>query len=354
MFEEISKVLVVDDEPINLELVSAIFANDPNLIIMTAEDGLQAIEMLKDNPPDIIVLDLRLPKVTGIEVLEHLKSNIITSEIPVIVLSADEQERKKVLAMGASDFIGKPYDVEELKLRIINNLKIKKYNDIIKDMNEFLQKEVMRKTKDLQDALKLAKEAEYEMVLKFGMISEFRDEETGAHTRRISSYSKLFGQLLGLPEEEQNILLNASPLHDVGKIGIPDNILKKPGPLTPEEFEIIKLHTTIGAKILDSDPRFLTLKAGKVIAEQHHEKWDGSGYPYRLKGEEIHLYARIVAISDVFDAMTSDRVYRPAFSVEQTIDIMKKGRGSHFDPELFDIFIDNLDEFLLIKDKFKD
>lgn len=354
MFEEVSKVLVVDDEPINLELVSAIFADDPNTIILTAEDGLQAVEILKDNLPDIIVLDIRMPKMTGIEVLEYLKSDIATSNIPVIVLSGDEHEKKKALAIGASDFVAKPFDAEELKLRIINNLKIKKYNDIIKDINEVLQKEVMRKTKDLREALQLAREAEYEMVLKFGMISEFRDEETGAHIRRISFYAKLFGQLLGLLEEEQNLLLYASPLHDVGKIGIPDNILKKPGPLTPGEFEIIKLHTTIGAKILDADPRFMTLRAGKVIAEQHHEKWDGSGYPFKLKGEDINLYARIVAISDVFDAMTSDRVYRPAFTVEQAVDIMKKGRGSHFDPQLFDIFINNLDNFLDIKEKFKD
>lgn len=354
MFEEVSKVLIVDDEPINLELVSAIFVDEPNIIILTAEDGLQAVEVLKDNLPDLIVLDIRMPRMNGIEVLEYLKSDPATSNIPVIVLSGDEHERKKALALGSSDFVAKPFDAEELKLRIMNNLKIKKYNDIIKDINEVLQKEVMRKTKDLREALQLAKEAEYEMVLKFGMISEFRDEETGAHIRRISFYARLFGQLLGLMEEEQNLLLYASPLHDVGKIGIPDNILKKPGSLTPEEFEIIKLHTTIGAKILDSDPRFITLRAGKVIAEQHHEKWDGSGYPFKLKGEDIHLYARIVAICDVFDAMTSDRVYRPAFTVDQTIEIMKKGRGSHFDPQLFDIFVNNLSEFLDIKEKFKD
>lgn len=354
MFEEVSNILVVDDEPINLELVSAVFADNPNIIILTAEDGLQAVNLLKDNLPDLMVLDIRMPRMTGIEVIEYMKSDPATSNIPIIVLSGDEHERKKALSLGASDFISKPFDAEELKLRIINNLKIKKYNDIIKDINEVLQKEVMRKTKELREALQLAKEAEYEMVLKFGMISEFRDEETGAHIRRISFYARLFAQLLDLSEEEQNLLLYASPLHDVGKIGIPDNILKKPGPLTPEEFEVIKLHTTIGARILSSDPRFITLAAGKVIAEQHHEKWDGSGYPRGLKGEDIHLYARIIAICDVFDAMTSDRVYRPAFTVDQTIDIMKKGRGNHFDPNLFDIFINNLSQFLDIREKFKD
>ncbi len=354
MFEETSKILVVDDEPINLELVSAIFADNPNVIVYTAEDGLQAVNFMKEKLPDLIVLDLRMPYMNGLQVIEYLKSDPLTSDLPIIVLSGDELEKKEALSLGVSDFVPKPFDAEELKLRILNQLKLKKYTDIIKDINEILQVEVMRKTEELRKALELAKEAEYEMVLKFGMISEFRDEETGAHIKRISFYGKLFGELLGLSEEEQNILLYAAPLHDVGKIGIPDHILKKPGPLTPEEFEIIKLHPTIGAKILASDPRFLTLKAGEIIAEQHHEKWDGSGYPKGIEGENIHLYARIVAICDVFDALTSDRVYRKAFTVDEAIDIMKKGREKHFDPTLFDIFIGNLTRFLDIKDKFKD
>jgi len=354
MFEEVSTILVVDDEQVNLELISAVFSDNPNILVFTATDGSEALEFLKERIPDVIVLDIRMPKVTGLEVLNYLKSNPATSSIPVIILSGDEQEKKKALNQGASDFVSKPFDAEELKLRIINNLKAKKYSDLIRDINEALQKEVMKKTKDIRDALQLAKEAEYEMVVKLGMISEFRDSETGQHIRRISYYAKLLAQLYGLSEEEQNLIFYAAPLHDVGKIGIPDNILKKPGPLTPEEFEIIKLHTTIGAKILESDPRFVTLKAGKIIAEQHHEKWNGTGYPYGLKGEDIHIYARIVAICDVFDAMTSDRVYRPAFSIEQSLDIMKKGESSHFDPVLFRIFINNFTDILKIKETFKD
>ena len=354
MFEEVSTILVVDDEQVNLELISAVFADNPNILVFTATDGSEALEFLKERIPDVIVLDIRMPKVSGLEVLNFLKSNPATSNIPVIILSADEQEKKKALNQGASDFVPKPFDAEEVKLRIINNLKVKKYNDLIRDINDALQKEVMKKTKELRAALELAKEAEYEMVVKLGMIAEFRDFETGQHIRRISYYAKLLAQLYGLSEEEQNILFYSAPLHDVGKIGIPDNILKKPGPLTPEEFEIIKLHTTIGAKILESDPRFVTLKAGKIIALQHHEKWDGSGYPCGLKGEEIHIYARIVAICDVFDALTSDRVYRPAFTIEKSLDIMKKGEGSHFDPVLFRIFIDNFTDFIRIKETFKD
>ncbi|MGB9822850.1 MULTISPECIES: HD domain-containing phosphohydrolase [Thermodesulfovibrio] len=354
MFEEVSQILVVDDEAVNLELISAIFIDSPNIVILTARDGVEALEILKNHTPDVIVLDIRMPRMNGIEVLEVLKSDSRTSHIPVVVLSGDDRERKNALKHGANDFIPKPFDAEELKLRVINNLQVKKYQDLVRNINEVLQKELMKKTKELREALELAKEAEYEMVVKFGMISEFRDEETGQHIRRISYYSKLLAQLIGLPESEQNIIFYASPLHDVGKVGIPDNILKKPGPLTPEEFEIMKLHTIIGGRILTSQPKFITLQAGKIIAEQHHEKWDGSGYPYGLKGEEIHIYARIVAVCDVFDAITSDRVYRPAFSIEQAIDIMKKGRESHFDPQLLDIFLNNFDEFLKIRETFKD
>ncbi|WP_283166643.1 HD domain-containing phosphohydrolase [Thermodesulfovibrio yellowstonii] len=354
MFEEVSKILVVDDESINLELISAIFVESPNIKVLTAKDGLEAIEILKTHTPDVIVLDIRMPRMNGIEVLNVLKSDPNTSHIPVVVLSGDDKERKNALKNGANDFIPKPFDAEELKLRVINNLHVKKYHDLIKNINDVLQKEVMKKTKELREALELAREAEYEMVVKLGMISEFRDEETGQHIRRISYYSKLLAHLAGLPESEQGIIFYASPLHDVGKVGIPDNILRKPGPLTHEEFEVMKLHTIIGAKILDTDPRFITLQAGKIIAEQHHEKWDGSGYPYGLKKEEIHIYARVVAVCDVFDAMTSDRVYRPAFTVDQAVDIMKKNIGTHFDPNLLDIFISNLDEFLKIKETFKD
>ncbi|MCS7203197.1 MAG: response regulator [Thermodesulfovibrio sp.] len=354
MFEEISKVLVVDDEIINLELISASFYDTPNIIIYTAKDGLEALEVIEKQTPDLIVLDIIMPRMDGIQLIDILKSDFSTSQIPIIVLSANERERKNALKKGANDFLSKPFDIEELKIRVMNNLKVKKYNDLIRDINEILQKEVENKTKQLRQAYELAKEAEYEMVVKLGMVSEFRDEETGQHAKRISLYAKLFAQLIGLSEEEQSLLYYAAPLHDVGKIGIPDSILKKIGPLTPEEFEIIKLHTIIGGKILDSDPRFTTLVVGKIIAEQHHEKWDGSGYPKGLKGEDIHIFGRIVAVCDVFDALTSPRVYRPAFSVDEAIEIVKSGRKIHFDPLLVDIFVNNIEEFLKIRNSLRD
>lgn len=227
MSEEISKILAVDDEEINLELISAVFLDSPEIKVFTATDGNQALEIIQKQVPDVIVLDIRMPKMDGIQVLEILKSQPETSHIPVVVLSGDERERKRALRMGANDFISKPFDIEEVKLRIINNLHIKKYHDLMRNLNEILKNEVMKKTKEIREALALAKEAEYEMVIKLGMISEFRDEETGQHIRRLSYYSKLLAQLAGLSEIEQNIIFYAAPLHDVGKIGVPDRIDRK-------------------------------------------------------------------------------------------------------------------------------
>jgi len=354
MIEEISKILAVDDEEINLELISAVFSDSPEIMILTASNGKEALEIIKKHMPDVIVLDIRMPKMDGIQVLEILKSKPETSYIPVVVLSGDEKERKRALKTGANDFVPKPFDAEELKLRVINNLHVKKYHDLIKNLNEILKNEVKKKTEELIEALATAREAEYEIIIKLGMISEFRDEETGQHIRRLSYYSKLLAKLAGLSETEQDTIFYASPLHDVGKIGIPDNILKKKGPLISQEFEIMKLHTVIGGKILETHPRFTTLQAARIIAEQHHEKWDGSGYPRGLKGEEIHIYARIVTICDVFDAMTSHRIYRPAMSVEQAINIIKNEERKNFDPRLLNIFLNNLDKFLEIKETFKD
>lgn len=353
MLEDVSKILVVDDEIINLELVSTVFADDPLITIITANSGEEALEILQSITPDVIVLDIRMQGISGIEVLKILKTDSAISHIPVIILSGNENEKRHALKLGANDFVSKPFDAEELKLRVMNALHVKKYQDLIRNLNEILQSEVRKKTKQLQEALELANEAEYEIVLKFGMIAEFKDEETGNHIRRMSLFCKLLAEIAGLSEEEQRIISLASPLHDVGKIGIPDHILKKPGKLTPEEFEIIKLHTVIGAKILTSDPRFTVLKAGRIIAEQHHEKWDGSGYPKGLKGEEIHIYARVVSICDVFDALTSDRVYRPAFPINKALDIMKKEQNS-FDPRLFELFINNIDKFLKLREEFAD
>jgi putative two-component system response regulator len=236
----------------------------------------------------------------------------------------------------------------------MNHVRSKKLSDFAKDMNNVLEGEVVKKTAALQKALLLSKEAEYEISLRLGKAAEFRDQETGMHTRRISELSKHLAQLYGMTEEESEILRFASPLHDVGKIGIPDRILLKPSRLDENEFEIMKQHTVIGGKILSDAGRYPMLEAGNIIANQHHEKWDGSGYPQKLKGQEISILARIVSVVDVFDALTSERPYKKSFPLEKAIAIMEEENGKSFDPFLLGLFLKNISEFVAIKDSLRD
>ena len=348
-------ILAVDDEPFNLDLLEFVFAEEPNVILLKATNGKEALGVIEsEKNVDVILLDLAMPVMDGFEVLKILKSNEELKHIPVIVVTANAEEKKHALSLGANDFIPKPFDVEELKLRTKNYAEIKHYNDFLKNINAILEEKVKERTKQLQEALKHAKEAEYEIALRLGKAAEFRDIETGMHIMRVSHYSKKLAELYGLPKEEQELILYASPLHDVGKVGIPDAILLKPGRLTPEEFEIMKQHTVIGGKILEGAEKYPVINTAKIIALQHHERWDGKGYPYGLKGEEIHLYGRIVAIADVFDALTSKRIYKPPFPLEKAIEIMKEGKGTQFDPELLELFLNNIEEFIKIKEQFPD
>ncbi len=348
------KILAVDDDNFNLQIIQAMLEG-VTTSIYTASNGQEALDLLESTPGiDIVLLDLQMPVMDGFEALQRIKLNFSLMNIPVIVVTADQQEVTKVLGLGANDFLAKPFNPDELRLRVQNHVRSKKYHDIISNMNAMLEEEVSKKTADLRDALALSQEAEYEICLRLGRASEFRDMETGMHTRRISEMSKALALLAGLPEEQAELLRFASPLHDVGKIGIPDRILLKPGKLDETEMQIMKLHTTIGGRILSEGERFHSLEAGCTVALQHHEKWDGSGYPKGLKGEEIHIFARIVMITDVFDALASDRPYKKAFPIEKILAIMEEGRGSFFDPHLLQLFLDNLQQFVAIRDRLKD
>lgn len=353
MFDEVT-ILAVDDDVMNLEMLEVMLM-ELDCRLLKAANGRQAIEMLESEPRiDLILLDLEMPVMDGYETITKIKRSFNWRDIPVIVVTAGEREVTRTLALGANDFIAKPYNPEELRLRVMNHVRSKKLSDLAKDMNSILEAEVVKKTAALQKALDLSKEAEYEISLRLGRAAEFRDQETGLHTRRISELSKQLALLAGLPEDQCEVLKFASPLHDVGKIGIPDRILLKPDKLDQTEFEFMKLHTEIGGKILSDASRYPLIEAGSIIARQHHEKWDGSGYPARLKGEEIHVFARIVSIVDVFDALSSDRPYKKAFTLEKTVGIMEESRGEFFDPALLDIFLDNLQCFVDIRDTFKD
>jgi putative two-component system response regulator len=353
MFDEVT-ILAVDDDSMNLDMLE-LMLSELDCRFLKASNGLQALELLEsDNRIDIVLMDLEMPIMNGYETITRIKQSFEWRDIPVIVLTAGNSEVTRTLSMGANDFITKPYNPEELRLRVMNHVRSKKLSDLAKDMNSVLEGEVVKKTAALQKALDQSKEAEYEISLRLGKAAEFRDQETGMHTKRISELSKHLAILAGLPDDQCEILRISSPLHDVGKIGIPDRILLKPGKLDPSEFDIIKLHTVIGGKILSDAGRYPVIDAGSIIALQHHEKWDGSGYPAGKSGEDIHIYARIVSIVDVFDALTSERPYKKAFTLEKTSEIMRDGTGTFFDPHLLGLFFEHLDEFVHIKDELAD
>ena len=348
------KILAVDDVEMNLEMLD-VMLSELDIQLFKAGNGQEALDLLEREPDiDAILLDLEMPVMNGFETLQALKRSDNFRDIPVIVITADRDEVVKTLALGANDFLSKPYNPDEMRLRVMNHVRSKKLNDLSSDMNKVLESEVVKKTTALQKALKLSKEAEYEISLRLGMAAEFRDLETGMHTRRISALSKALATLTSMSEEDSETLRFASPLHDVGKIGIPDRILLKPGKLDANEFEIMKMHTVIGGKILTDAERYPMLESGRIIALQHHERWDGKGYPHGLSGTDIHIFARIVAIVDVFDALTSERPYKKAFSLEKTEATMREGLGTFFDPDLLPLFFNNIDLFVKIKDELQD
>ncbi|MCK9372209.1 MAG: response regulator [Sulfuricurvum sp.] len=349
------RVLAVDDQEFNLDLIEFAFMEDSDVEITKAIHGREALDILEQNADyHVILLDLAMPVMDGFETLVHLKAHPLWSQIPTIVVTANAEEKHRALREGASDFLSKPIDVEELKLRMFIHAKIKKFQDQLAFSNQILEQKVKERTAKLAQALALAKKNEYEISARLGKASEYRDLETGMHIKRMSHYSAKLAELAGLEAQEVELILYASPLHDIGKVGIPDRILLKPGRFSPEEFEIMKLHSVLGGKMLASSEEYPVIHAGRIIALQHHEKYDGTGYPEGLAGDEIHLHARIVTIADVFDALSSERVYKKAFSIEKTVEIMKEGRGIHFDPKLLDLMIENLERFLEIKAAFPD
>ena len=347
-------VLVVDDEDLNIRLIEALLKPQGYEVIL-ARDGEDALRKVAEMPPDIILLDIMMPKMNGFEVAERLRANPETRIIPIVMVTAlqDVEDRVRALEVGADDFLTKPVDRMELRARVRSLLKVKAYNDHMRNYQQELEAEVQRRTEELQHAYAKVHKASLETIHRLSRAAEYKDEDTGAHILRMSHYSSILARRLGLNENTVERILYAAPMHDVGKIGIPDVILLKLGRLTPEEWEIMKRHAEIGGKILEgSEEGFIRL--AEVIARSHHEKWDGTGYPKGLKGESIPLAGRIVAIADVFDALLSKRPYKEPFTLEKTLAIIKEGRGAHFDPLVVDSFMDVLDQVLDIREKYKD
>ncbi|QWV93955.1 response regulator [Geomonas oryzisoli] len=344
MFENV-QVVLADDDPLNLDMLEKMLQNFECTLIK-AGNGQEVIDAISAHPRvDLVVMDLNMPVLDGYEVLRRIKQNVHWHDIPVVVVTSDGKDVATVLELGANDFLAKPFNLCELRHRVMNQIRNKRLADFARNTNAILEMEVAKRTAALQQALAKSLQTEYEISLRLGRAAEFRDQETGSHLKCISQLSKRLGQLARIPEEQCEILYFASLLHDVGKIGIPDSILLKPGKLTPEEFGTMKEHTVIGGKIMSGARDYPVIEAGRIIALQHHEKWDGTGYPYGLKGDEIHIFARVVSIVDVFDALLTERVYKRAFTPEETSSIMMDESGKAFDPQLLELFFRHVDEF---------
>ncbi len=346
------KVLVVDDDAMERDMLSQILEEVVEEVCV-ASGGEKGLEMALSERPDLVLTDLLMPGMDGFALVKALRRDERTAPCAIVVISAVAElgNRVKSLELGADDVLAKPAEAAELRARVLNLLKVKAYNDYLRGNKQMLEQEVQRKAVQLQHAYDQIRDATLETVFRLTRAAEFRDEDTAGHTQRISHMSAVIGRALGQGKEEVEMLLYASAMHDVGKIGIPDSILLKPGKLDPQEWEVMKRHTTMGAEILAPSDTEL-LKLATTVAMTHHEKWDGSGYPNGLRGAGIPLVGRITAIVDVFDALSSKRPYKQPFGLGESVDIIRSASGYHFDPDVVAAFLGNLDEIVEIKRTF--
>ena len=327
-----ARILIVDDEPNNVEMLRRILDREGFGRIESTTDSREAASLYVQHRPDLILLDLRMPHLDGLDVMTQLNEIAEASYLPILILSGDltPEARRDALSRGAKDFVSKPFQQDELLLRIRTLLETRLLYLQIQSQNQLLEAKVRERTRALE-------EAQVEIVARLAVAAEFRDDNTGQHTQRVGQMSALLATRLGLPDGQVSLIRRAAELHDVGKIGVPDTILLKIGRLTSEEFEIVKTHTTIGARIL-SGGKFPLLRLSEEIAFTHHERWDGSGYA-GIRGTDIALAGRIVTVADVFDALTQQRPYKPAWPVAEAIAEIDRQRGRQFDPAVVDAFL---------------
>lgn len=359
--EERQTILVVDDTPDNLLLMNGLLKDDYR--VKVANNGERALQIAaSEQPPDLILLDIMMPEMDGYEVCRRLKASPKTAAIPIMFLTAlsDSADEAYGFSIGAEDYIIKPINAPTVLARVKTHLNLKASADFLRDNNLFLEQEVRRRTREIEATQDVT-------ITALASLAETRDPETGNHIRRTQHYVKLLAQRLRehpdfagrLDEQTIELLYKSAPLHDIGKVGIPDYILLKPGRFEPQEFEIMKMHTILGRDAIEQAERELGMEVpfltfAKEIAYCHQEKWDGSGYPQGLAGEAIPVSARLMALADVYDALISRRVYKAPMKHDEAVEIIKTGRGSHFAPNVVDAFLALETDFLAVATRYAD
>jgi len=327
------KAVSIDDEEINLLIIEGM-SKELNLDIISFQNPIKAFDFIKKNDIDFIFVDYVMPELNGIELIKKIRT--CCEDIPIIMITSisdNEDLKLNAIKSGATEFLHKPLNAPEFTARVTNLIQLRKIQLLLKDRALLLEEEIKKATE------KVVKR-EFETLNVLGNAAEFKDPETGHHIKRVALYSKLIAEKMNLNATDQDLIFLASPLHDVGKIGIPDLILLKAGKLTKNEFNIMKTHTTKGYDILlNTESEYM--KAGAIISLTHHEKFDGTGYPYGLRGENIHLFGRITAVADVFDALTSTRPYKEAWTLDKAFNLILSEKSKHFDPKIVDIFLEN-------------
>jgi two-component system response regulator RpfG len=342
-----TRILIIDDQSTGRQILEELMTSiDERVVTESFADPLAALTWARTNPPDLVLTDYKMPQMNGVEFT--LRFRALYPDVPVVVVTSLEDRviRYQALEAGATDFLTKPVDHTECRARCRNLLTLHRQQLIIKDRARWLEEQVSQATEEIVTR-------ERETLLRLAKAGEYRDEETGFHVVRMARFASLIAERMGLSREECHVIETAAPMHDIGKIGTPDNILLKPGTLNPEELVVMRTHARIGYEILkDSPSKYLQM--GAVIALGHHEKYDGSGYPDNLAGEAIPLPARIVAVADVFDALTSERPYKHAWSIQDALQYMQAEQGRHFDPVCVQAFLAQFDKVLQIRQQLQD
>ncbi len=341
-------VVIVDDSPINLTVMTNLVRRLPGGRPTEFQVAAEGLAWCQANEPDLVIVDYQMPEIDGLEFIRRVRSFHAHNDVPILMVTANHEQsvRYQALEFGANDFLNKPIDRNEFEPRVRNMLKLREAHLVTRQRAETLAEAVRQATADILDR-------ERETIARLARAAEFRDPETGAHIQRMSQYSAMIARRLGHSASFVDEMLLAAPMHDVGKLGIPDYILLKAGRLTPEEFSVMKRHPLIGHDIL-KDSSSSVLRLGASIALSHHEKFDGSGYPHGLKGEAIPIEGRIVAVADVFDALTSARPYKPVWPLSRAIALLRDGRGRHFDADCVSAFLQGWDEVVSIRKNFRD